>query len=117
MKGVLEGEWKSKENPILKKLTGREAQQSFLRQFERYAIDDESSSWLDNVEEGSTTPHDADFDVESEVDLSAEGFLVVLAEASPGGIQKDKEKASSEAETDEIEETDGVDNEWPEGWE
>ncbi|KAG2737468.1 hypothetical protein P692DRAFT_20883504 [Suillus brevipes Sb2] len=80
-------------------------------------IDDESSSWLDNVEEGSTTPHDADFDVESEVDLSAEGFLVVLAEASPGGIQKDKEKASSEAETDEIEETDGVDNEWPEGWE
>jgi hypothetical protein len=92
LKGVLEGEWKSKENPILKKLTGREAQQSFLRQFERYAIDDESSSWLDNVEEGSTTPHDADFDVESEVDLSAEGFLVVLAEASPGGIQKDKKK-------------------------
>jgi hypothetical protein len=43
--------------------------------------------------------------------------LVVLAEASPGGIQKDKEKASSEAETDEIEETDGVDNKWPEGWE
>jgi hypothetical protein len=37
LKGLLEGEWKSKENAILKKLTGREAQQSFLRQFERYA--------------------------------------------------------------------------------
>jgi hypothetical protein len=37
LKVLLEGEWKSKENVILKKLTGREAQQSFLRQFERYA--------------------------------------------------------------------------------
>ncbi|KAG2097066.1 hypothetical protein BD769DRAFT_1644208 [Suillus cothurnatus] len=37
LKILLEGEWKSKENVILKKLTGREAQQSFLRQFERYA--------------------------------------------------------------------------------
>ncbi|KAG2335831.1 hypothetical protein BDR05DRAFT_897664, partial [Suillus weaverae] len=80
-------------------------------------IDDESSSWLDNVGEASTTPHDADFDVESEVDLSAEGFLVVLAEASPGGIQEGKEKANSEAGTDEIEGAGNVDNEWPEGWE
>jgi hypothetical protein len=36
LKVLLEGEWKSKENVILKKLTGREAQQSFLRQFGRY---------------------------------------------------------------------------------
>jgi hypothetical protein len=37
LKGLLEAEWKTKENIILKKLSGRDAQQSFLRQFERYA--------------------------------------------------------------------------------
>ncbi|KAG2142162.1 hypothetical protein BD769DRAFT_1772670 [Suillus cothurnatus] len=248
LKVLLEGEWKSKENVILKKLTGREAQQSFLRQFERYARgqypfdtplgdgqstlswwthlagvpegnilatlavkvfsvrpssmpeertmsvftrmnsalrnrqnvstlvnmtqirqwymydsaskhperptinfydldaqlfgsgakvgkrhhdtrnsllstesaggdeeieDDESSSWLDNAEESSTTRNDADFDVESEIDMSAEGLLAVLAEASPGGTHKGKGKAKAE----EIEGNDNVDNEWPEVWE
>jgi hypothetical protein len=34
---VKKTEWKTKENIILKKLSGRDAQQSFLRQFERYA--------------------------------------------------------------------------------
>ncbi|KAG1871876.1 hypothetical protein DFJ58DRAFT_471928 [Suillus subalutaceus] len=77
--------------------------------------DDESSSWLDNVGESSTACNDADFDVESEIDLSAEGLLVVLAEASPGGTQKGKGKAKAEAE--EIEGDDSVDNEWPETWE
>jgi hypothetical protein len=37
LKGLLEAEWKTKENIVLKKLSGRDAQQSFLRQFERYA--------------------------------------------------------------------------------
>jgi hypothetical protein len=54
--------------------------------------DDESSSWLDNAEESSTTRNDADFDVESEIDMSAEGLLAVLAEASPGGTHKGKGK-------------------------
>jgi hypothetical protein len=81
--------------------------------------DDESSSWLDSVEESSTACNDADFDVESEIDLSAEGLLVVLAEASPGGTQKGKgkAKAKAEAEAEEIEGNDDVDNEWPEAWE
>ncbi|KAG2069362.1 hypothetical protein BDR04DRAFT_1055530 [Suillus decipiens] len=252
LKVLLEGEWKSKENVILKKLTGREAQQSFLRQFECYARgqypfdtplgdgqstlswwthltripegnilatlavkvfsvrpssmpeertmsvftrmnsalrnrqnvstlvnmtqirqwymynsaskhpehptinfydldaqlfgsgakvgkrhhdtrnsllstesaggdeeieDDESSSWLDNAEESSTTRNDADFDVESEIDMSAEGLLAVLAEASPGGTHKGKGKSKAEAEAEEIEGNDNVDNEWPEVWE
>ncbi|KAG2137374.1 hypothetical protein BD769DRAFT_319257 [Suillus cothurnatus] len=75
--------------------------------------DDESSSWLDNAEESSTTRNDADFDVESEIDMSAEGLLAVLAEASPGGTHKGKGKAKAE----EIEGNDNVDNEWPEVWE
>jgi len=37
LKNLLEVEWKAKQNPILKNLPGREAQQLFLRQFERYA--------------------------------------------------------------------------------
>jgi hypothetical protein len=37
LKALLEVEWKTRENTILNKLTGREAQQSFLRQFEHYA--------------------------------------------------------------------------------
>ncbi|KAG2039984.1 hypothetical protein BDR03DRAFT_1033946 [Suillus americanus] len=79
--------------------------------------DDKSGSWLDNVEESSTTCNDADFDVKSEIDLSAEGLLVVLAEASPSGTQKGKGKAKAKAEAEEIGGDDSVDNEWPETWE
>ncbi|KAG2029579.1 hypothetical protein BDR03DRAFT_1018202 [Suillus americanus] len=43
------------------------------------------------------------------IDLSAEGLLVVLAEASPGDTQTGKGKAKAE----EIEGDDSVDNEWP----
>jgi hypothetical protein len=74
---------------------------------------------LDNAEESSTTCNDADFNVESKIDMSAEGLLAVLAEASPGGIHKGKgkAKAEAEAEAEEIEGNDNVDNEWPEVWE
>jgi hypothetical protein len=72
---------------------------------------------LDNAEESSTTRNDADFDVESEIDMSAEGLLAVLAEASPGGTHKGKGKAKAEAEAEEIEGNDNVDNEWLEVWE
>jgi len=77
--------------------------------------DDESSSWLDNAEESSTTRNNADFDVESKIDMSTEGLLAVLAEASPGSTHKGKGKAKAEAE--EIEGNDNVNNEWPEVWE
>ncbi|KAG1823328.1 hypothetical protein EV424DRAFT_1321235, partial [Suillus variegatus] len=77
--------------------------------------DDESSSWLDNAEESFTTCNDADFDVESEIDLSAERLLAVLAEVSPGGTHKDKGKGKVTAEA-EIEGNDNIDNEWPEEW-
>ncbi|KAG1790593.1 hypothetical protein EV424DRAFT_1355264 [Suillus variegatus] len=69
--------------------------------------DDESSSWLDNVEESFTACNDADFDVESEIDLSAEGLLAVLAE---------KDKGKGKATAEDIEGNDNVDNEWPEEW-
>ena len=49
--------------------------------------------------------------------LSAEGLLVVLAEASPGGIQKGKGKTKAKAEAEEIEGNDDIDNKWPEAWE
>jgi hypothetical protein len=75
--------------------------------------DDKSSSWLDNAEESSTVCNNADFDVKSKIDMSAEGLLAVLAEASPGGTHKGKEKAKAE----EIEGNDDIDNEWPEVWE
>ncbi|KAG2099116.1 hypothetical protein BD769DRAFT_1780456 [Suillus cothurnatus] len=77
--------------------------------------DDESSSWLDNAEESSTTRNNADFDVESKIDMSTEGLLAVLAEASPGSTHKGKGKAKAEAE--EIEGNDNVNNKWPEVWE
>ncbi|KAG2144097.1 uncharacterized protein EDB93DRAFT_543805 [Suillus bovinus] len=77
--------------------------------------DDESSSWLDNAEESFTACNDADFNVESEIDLSAERLLAVLAEVSPGGTHKDKGKGKVTAEV-EIEGNDNVDNEWPEEW-
>ncbi|KAG2147419.1 uncharacterized protein EDB93DRAFT_413402 [Suillus bovinus] len=77
--------------------------------------DDESSSWLDNAEESFTACNDADFNVESEIDLSAERLLAVLAEVSPGGTHKDKGKGKVTAEV-EIEGNDNVDNDWPEEW-
>jgi hypothetical protein len=40
--------------------------------------DDELFTWLDDVQEGtSEAPEDADFEVESEIDLSADGFYAV----------------------------------------
>jgi hypothetical protein len=62
--------------------------------------DDELYTWLDDVQEGtSKAPEDADFDVELEIDLSADGFYAVLAEASPDVTRKfSKGKSKAEAE-------------------
>jgi hypothetical protein len=73
--------------------------------------DDELYTWLDDVQEGtSKAPEDADFDVESEIDLSADGFYVVLAEVSPDDTRK---SSKGKPKAEEIAESGGSDNDWP----
>ncbi|KAG1889692.1 uncharacterized protein F5891DRAFT_987281 [Suillus fuscotomentosus] len=74
--------------------------------------DDESSTWLDHVQTSSAAAMvtNADFDVESEVDLSADGLLAVLAESRPNVDSTGKGKA-------EAEDINGSDDECPEVWE
>ncbi|KAG1739867.1 uncharacterized protein EDB91DRAFT_1336676 [Suillus paluster] len=65
---------------------------------EQLAVD--RNTWLDTTQESATVPQNADFNVESEIDLSADSFLVVLAEASPDtGVAKRKGKAEAEEKT------------------
>ncbi|KAG2055780.1 hypothetical protein BDR06DRAFT_953612 [Suillus hirtellus] len=68
--------------------------------------------WLDHVQTSSAAAMvtNADFDVESEVDLSADGLLAVLAESRPNVDSTGKGKG-------EAEDINGNDDEWPEVWE
>ncbi|KAG1886932.1 uncharacterized protein F5891DRAFT_967584, partial [Suillus fuscotomentosus] len=76
--------------------------------------DDKSSMWLDHVQTSSAAAMvtNTDFDIESEVDLSADGLLAVLAESQPNVDSAGKGKCKAEAE-----DTNGSNDEWPEVWE
>ncbi|KAG1788468.1 uncharacterized protein HD556DRAFT_1245112, partial [Suillus plorans] len=74
--------------------------------------EDEAGTWLDDVQESSTTLDDIEFDAEPEIDLSVDGFLVVLADSAPDGAGKNKGKGRAE----EIQVLDSGDDEWPTEW-
>jgi len=71
--------------------------------------DDETVTWLDNVQDGADAPTDEDFDVELEVDWSSESLSAVLDETRHGTTQ-------DKVVVEEIVEIDGDNNEWPEEW-
>ncbi|KAG1744574.1 uncharacterized protein EDB91DRAFT_1050501, partial [Suillus paluster] len=73
---------------------------------------DEAGTWLDDMQESSMTLNDIEFNVEPEIDLSADGFLVVLADSAPDGTGKNKGKGKAE----EILELDDGDDKWPVEW-
>ncbi|KAG2337517.1 hypothetical protein BDR05DRAFT_848777, partial [Suillus weaverae] len=74
--------------------------------------EDEAGTWLDDVRESSTTLDDIEFDVEPKIDLSADVFLVVLADSAPDGGGKNKGKGKAP----DIQELDDGDDEWPAEW-
>ncbi|KAG2076634.1 hypothetical protein BDR04DRAFT_1149081 [Suillus decipiens] len=74
--------------------------------------EDKAGTWLDDVRESSTTLNDIEFNMEPEIDLSADGFLVVLADLAPDHVEKNKGNGKAE----EIEELDDGDNECSVEW-
>ncbi|KAG2152624.1 uncharacterized protein EDB93DRAFT_1249133 [Suillus bovinus] len=76
-----------------------------------FCLEPPHSSPIDHAQTSSAAAMvtNADFDVESKVDLSADGLLAVLAESRPNVDSTGKGKGKAEAE-----DIDGSDDKWPE---
>ncbi|EGO29055.1 hypothetical protein SERLADRAFT_433066 [Serpula lacrymans var. lacrymans S7.9] len=75
----------------------------------------QASTWLDDVRESIKAPEDADFDLESKIDLSAKGLHVVLAEEAEA-ICGDKGDTKAEKSGQECDSSSSGDSKWPETW-
>ncbi|KAG2085419.1 uncharacterized protein F5147DRAFT_589035, partial [Suillus discolor] len=72
----------------------------------------EAGTWLDDMQKSSTTLDNIEYNVEPEIDLIADGFLVVLVDLAPDGTGKNKD----EGRVEEIQVLDSGDDKWPTEW-